>query len=468
MSELKGELKVLERLNKYEFAVELWVMRSGINRNKWDYQNLEQHYLSFVGQPILCAFPNGRIGDGHTMEEKTDKNGEKYYSFIGATCEKIVGTISENEDDLQLVERDGETWLKAKGRLFAFYAKELVDNIVAKGVMEVSAETEVFESHMADDGEIEVFTEWDGIGVTILGEGVAPAIPGARIEELAAMRAEYNSILLKAASYIANDSEEEKQEEAELANNEETEKPHTKSNKGEGKTLSTFSKKQLAEIEPKFNGFKVLSALQDDNGIHVCLMSIDGATTAIYTMGSLEDVVVPEKIVKVNAQIVFKADEWEQTVDSCEATDILSAELVRANNALASETERADNAETALNSMKEHEATRRISAAKEKAISTLSRFNANRSVKISNSILEKLNESIDNGDFSECYDENGEWIGEAEVENKVLAACATKVMEQDEEEANRNASHYIWDSSSAQKNGNKGDVADLLAELGIN
>lgn len=465
---MTGELRVLKRLNKYEFGVEIWVMRSGVNRNKWDYQNLENCYLSFVGQPILCAFPNGRIGDGHTMEEKVDSNGEHYYSFIGASSEKIVGTISENEDDLQLVEKDGETWLKAKGRIFAFYAKELVDNIVAKGVMEVSAETEVFESHMADDNEIEVFTKWSGLGVTILGEGVAPAIPNARIEELAAMKEEFNTLKLKAASYIANDSEEENEEADGDANNETNEKPQTNSTKGEVKKVSNFSKKQLAELAPKFNGYKVLSAMQDDKGIHVCLMSIDGADTAIYTMGSLEDVVVPEKIVKVNAQVTFKADEWEQSVDVDSVTDTLSAEIVRANNALADETGRADSAEKALAEMKDFEAKRRISAAKEKATSTLSKFNANREQKISADILTKLNESIDNGEFSDCVNENGEWVGEAEVANRVLAACATKVMEQDEAEANSRRSEYIWDSSSVRRTNGTGDVADLLAEFGIN
>ena len=63
--------------------------------------------------------------------------------------------------------------------------------------MEVSAETQVLESHT--DGDIEVFTDWVGIGVTILGDDVAPAIPGARIAALAAVREEFNSVKLRAA-----------------------------------------------------------------------------------------------------------------------------------------------------------------------------------------------------------------------------------------------------------------------------
>ena len=43
-----GQLRVLQRLNPYEFGVELWLMREGVNRNKWDYRNLEKFYKPFV------------------------------------------------------------------------------------------------------------------------------------------------------------------------------------------------------------------------------------------------------------------------------------------------------------------------------------------------------------------------------------------------------------------------------------
>ena len=223
-----GELRVLEKINDYEFAVSLRIMRSGLNRNRWDYQNVDKYYLSFLGQPILCAFPNGRVGLGHEMEEKIDENGEPYYSFVGANSEKIVGTISEKKEDIQLVEEDGETWVVAKGRLFAFYAKELVDYIVNQGSMEVSAETEVYESHM--DGDIEVFTKWAALGVTCLGSGVAPAIPGARIQEFAALSDEFKRVCLKAASYIQGDSVQEEEKIEEPKADETTNKPHNSTN----------------------------------------------------------------------------------------------------------------------------------------------------------------------------------------------------------------------------------------------
>ena len=491
-----GELRVLRKLNKYEFEVSLRIMRSGLNRNRWDYQNLENCYQSFAGQPILCAFPNGRIGDGHTMEEKRDENGQLYYSFIGASSEKIVGTISDDVNDLHLVNENGETWLIAKGRLFAFYAKELVDNIVAKGVMEVSAETEIYEGQEYPDRE--VYTNWAGLGVTILGEGVEPAIPGARIEEFAAMRQEFNSVLLKAASYIKGneedpdepddvdddddvddepDDEEEDKEEVEPDDDqdEEDDVPEQKQNqnktqkstkKGESKTVKAFSKKQIAELSPKFDGYTVLSAGQDESGIHVALMAADGCT-AVYNMETVDDMVDTGKIHKCDAQTMFTGEGWELAVDSCELTDTLSAAVITANAQLETANADLETAKSTIESMTIKEMKRRVSAAKAKALSTLEAFNANREEKIDSKILVKINEEIENGEFSECENSEGEWCGEEKVCEKVLAACASEVMEMDKQYALSRNSEFVWDSVNKRTPSGNNDVQSLLSKFGI-
>ena len=67
-----GQLKVLQKLNPYEFGVELWLMREGVNQNRWNYQNLEKYYKTFVGRPILIAYVMWKIGDGHNSQRKTD------------------------------------------------------------------------------------------------------------------------------------------------------------------------------------------------------------------------------------------------------------------------------------------------------------------------------------------------------------------------------------------------------------
>lgn len=479
-----GQLKVLRQLSEYEFGVELWVMREGVNRNRWDYRNLDRCFSSFVGTPILCAFPNGKCGDGHNMKEKVDANGYSYYSFIDGTSERIVGTLSDDLKDFRVEEVDGEKWLVAKGRLFAFYAKELVDNIVANGVMEVSAETEVRSSY--EEGDIEVFTDWVGLGVTILGEGVAPAIPNARIKEMAALRDEFNSVCLKAASYKGNDcgadnecgdneckddkcdneeAEGDVIEESDEVPDETENKPQNKDNKGV-KNM-TLSKKQLAELAPKFEGYTVLAAEQDENGVHVCLMAHEG-TTAVYEMESTEDVVTPAKIKKCNSQVCFSFGALDVKVDAYELTDVMSANVTRANAELEKANNELAQAKDTITAMKNAEDKRRVNAAKEIAQSTLTAFNENRTEKVSEDILTDVLADVEAGLYTNSVDADGNWTGDSEVQGKVLAKCAASVMEMDKAAAVRNNSQFIWDKvSHREQSHDDGSIGGLLASLNI-
>lgn len=94
-----GQMKVLQQLNPYTFAVEIAIMREGVNSNRWDYRNLEKHYKTFIGQPILIAYVNGKIGDGHNMRTVYQANGEQAFTFTDGTAERIIGTLSEDERD---------------------------------------------------------------------------------------------------------------------------------------------------------------------------------------------------------------------------------------------------------------------------------------------------------------------------------------------------------------------------------
>ena len=287
-----GTLKVMQRLNEYEFGVELWVMREDENRNKWSYQNLAEYYKTFVGQPILVAYVGQVVGDGHNMAKRRDpETGEEYYSFMDGTAERIVGTLSEDERDFTLVERDGHTWLKAKGRLFEFYAPELVEKIRRQGTMEVSAETNVTESHK--EGDVDVFTKWTGLGVTILGDRVSPAIPGASIAKLAAMQEEFKSLKLKAASL------------------------HTAA-EGSGKINKkglkrSMNKQMMESVQTKFPNHKLIALSED--GMSVGLLDASGNLFS-YTFNAEDNGEVMEsRIAPCAAHIVLSAGEVELNAD---------------------------------------------------------------------------------------------------------------------------------------------------------
>ena len=441
--DMLGELKVLQRLSEYEFGVEIAVMRSGVNRNKWDYQNIDRYYKSFLGTPILCAYRNGVIsprdvGDGHNMEVRRDpKTGETYFSFTSGTAERIVGTLSDDENDIWLEEREGQTWVIAKGRIFAFYAKELVDKIIETGTMEVSAETEVHEEHTDEQG-VSVFTDWTGIGVTILGDGVAPAIPGANIAALAAMQEEFTELKLRAASLRDG--------------GEPAPKTNNLSDKGVNKHMNAFNKTQLAALADKFTGWVVVCAAKDDEGvIHVGLRNASWEFGR-YTMNSEAETFAPERVEK----IAVCADFGEGlTSDVGDIVEGINAEL-RANAAtLETTTNQLNDANETIRTLREQENTRRVTDAHNAATATLNAFNANREDKIDGNVLEAVNADIDNGVYTNSVDKDGNWIGVAEVEKTVKALCADAVLAQDKAAAERSRRSYIWEghaANSAQEN----------------
>ena len=292
----KGELRVTQRISDYEFGVELWVMREGVNNNRWDYRNLEEHYRTFAGTPILCAYVGGEVGDGHNMREKRDlETGERYYSFTDGTAERIVGTISDDVKDLSLRESGGYKWLVAKGRLGSFYAPELVEKIVRTGRMDVSAETEVRDGHR--DGEVEVFESWIGLGVTVLGDRVEPAIPGARIAALAALQGEFDELKLRVAAY-QQPQEETKQKEVK----------------------KKMDEQAVKNLSGKFGaGYRIIGLSED--GMRAALLAADGGTYS-YTFNEGEEDVDKERIMpaKLNAAVAF---------DGADALDVEIGEHIR-------------------------------------------------------------------------------------------------------------------------------------------
>lgn len=434
-------LRVLSQDSDLNYNVEIAVLRSGRNRNNWDFQNVEQCANTFRGVPILCAYlTNGQIADGHNMSQKKLPGGEIVYDFTGPNHERIVGAIGSNEEDVRTEVIDDQVWVIAIGKLWRFYNWQLVDKIAEQGRMEVSAETEVIEEY-EDDG-VSVFTNWRALGVTILNEKVAPAVPGANIKALKELGERFEEVRLAAASYHPEQA-----------------KPHNSTQKGM-KHHMRLSKQQLREL-PAFEGYTALAAEQNDDGVIVCLMSKAGKT-AIYKMASVSEAVVPERIEEVNAQVHFCAEGFEDVlVDACDMVESVSVECASLEARLASAETSLTQATDKIEQMVNAENARRLSAAKDKAVATLAAFNANRAAKIEEKVLEALTQDIEAGKFTACADENGAWTGEQIVAEKVLSLCAAAVMEQDK----LNAQHtepMQW-GSVRQASAAPGTVGELFA-----
>lgn len=437
-----GTLKVMQRLNEYEFGVELWVMREDENRNKWSYQNLAEYYKTFVGQPILVAYVGQVVGDGHNMAKRRDpETGEEYYSFMDGTAERIVGTLSEDERDFTLVERDGHTWLKAKGRLFEFYAPELVQKIRRQGTMEVSAETNVTESHK--EGDVDVFTKWTGLGVTILGDRVRPAIPGASIAKLAAMQEEFKSLKLKAASL------------------------HTAA-EGSGKINKkglkrSMNKQMMESVQTKFPNHKLIALSED--GMSVGLLDASGNLFS-YTFNAEDNGEVMEsRIAPCAAHIVLSAGEVELNADVADVVAYTVSAAKTENGEIKQLSEELNAAKEQIRAMQEAESKRRLSVCKATAKATLEAFNANRKEKLSEDALKDINENIESGVYANSCDKDGAWLGEKMVRSAVLAVCGEAVMEADRKAAESRKSAFAWNNAKGEGSGDSG-IEGMLSRIG--
>lgn len=443
-----GTLRVLQQDNDLNWDVQIEIMRSGLNENGWDYRNIGRYANTFRGTPILCAYlPGGRIGDGHNMTERRGMDGEVHYSFTDGTAERIVGMIYDTDDAVWAEERDGEVWAIAKGKLWRFYNPELVDKIARQGRMSVSAETNVTKAHR--EGDREVYSQWYGLGVTILGDGVAPAVPGANIKALEAMQGKFKEMQLRAAA---------------LHNN----KPQIDNNEGVKKLASAMNNKPLLKkMQEKFKDYRILN--MTDNGDHVLMLNSAGLPCTYISKADDHDVVIPERIEFATLSSIYKfSDETELDVD---VMGLLSASVEEANNrAEAAETKVAnltkenEQLNSQLQAMNEAEDKRRIREAKsvvEAAVNEAKQCG----IDIPEDMCKGMMEAVEAGCYNSECDKDGNWVGaekaKAEVMSKVgalsiKAAQAKKLAEE---------KHYAWEAGFAGNSGNDNSIASVLARI---
>lgn len=447
-----GELRVLQRVSPYEYAVELDVMRDGPNVNNWDYRNIEDHYRTFAGTPILTAYVGRQVGDGHNHSVNIDpETGEEYDSYMGATDERIIGRISEQLTDLSLFKRDGYTWIRAKGILWRYYAPEAVDKLVRTGRMSVSAETNVLEEHQ--EGTVSVFTRWDGMAVTVLGDHVGPAIPGANIHTLAAMRETAKQMSLRVASLRAEGTNALPDEGA---------KPQNDEKKGV-KTMY-LSKKELEGLSGRFgDGYRVLSAAKDGDTLTVALLRRADLAPVRYELRGNAPL-DPDGFRVCAAKVVLELEGQEVgCADACELMDNEMRDL-RDSEKAASEraceaAARAEKAENALKEMEQRETARRVKASKEAAEDELRKINANRAegARFDAELIAPVVNAAENAAYVGREDAEGGWCGDAEARRDVRDACMSRQMEMDRKSAElaRNSAnrHYAFEGDGAPASG---------------
>ena len=443
-----GELKVLKRESDLFYLVEIAVMREGLNRNMWDYRNADKYADTFMGCPILTAYVGSKIGDGHNMDQKMGPDGEMYYSTMSPYAERIVGCVGENEGDIRVEERDGQKWIIARGRLWRFYHKELVDKIASQGRMAVSAETEVFEGEK--EGSTEVYTNWRGLGVTILGDDVQPAIPGANVKALSELKVALCEMKLRAASLQAETEDPDDEDEPDEPDEDERGDEDEDEDRDEDDTAvkvqgvrKKMNKKQLAEMAKRFGeGCRVLAA--DEK--HVCM--IRNGELSAYVFDSANETIVPEHYVTPNVTACFRFDEENAIdVDISDVTAELAANSAEFERLYNAEKERADKAEDAVRKMQEVEKARRIQDVKNALKARMNEIMAEMEVDGCEEICDELCGQAEEY-VGDCG--NAEWNGAEMAADELNARCMKRVLEAARKKNESEKKTLAWDLGNAK------------------
>ena len=316
-------------------------------------------------------------------------------------------------------------------------------------------ETLIDENHM--DGQIDVEDVWSGVGVTILGAGVAPAIPGANIARLAALDEEFKTLKLKAASLQKAPDKNNAPDNGSL------------SHKGV-KDLKTYNKRQLAELAARFTDYKVLAAGEKDGKVYVCLMAKNGAYK-YYVIENSAETIVPERFQSMSVNASMQVGEDCITMEAQDFVDMVVVENTDRLNAAESKVnslnKELETANAQLEAMREFENKRRLNAAKDKAKATLAKFNANREQKVAESSIDNILTDIEAGLYTNSCDKDKNWTGESEVAKAVYAVCGAAVEKMDAEAAQRNRTVYAWDKFKNNSGEDDGSVNGLLAKWGV-
>ena len=443
-----GSLRVLSEGEGLLQKVEVMLLNDEVNRNNWRYLNLEEHRKLFADTPLLVAYKGKKVGDGHNFNEVRNPDGTVTASFMSATAERIVGWF-KSESDIRMETIGNKTWIVGIGYIWKWYAQELVAKLRGQGRandgMAVSIETLIDEMHM--DGKTEVYTKYQVLGTTILGDDVAPAVKDAAIRALSAIGTTgIRELTLRVASANPQPTEE-----SETDNGSEG-KPGPVKNK-EKTLMNSKLNKELAALFPDF---RFISATENS----VALCSAEGDFYRVpYSVENGQ--IIPGAKTVVNAVVVL--GEGDEAI-SLPLDDLRNEDKAKIESLTAKLNEaekKAADAEEKNKTLETRETARRLKSVKDA-------INA-RYAEICESTdgAEVCKESVDAlltegklASYAAKEDENGEFCGDEIARRDVDAICMEAVISAGKK-AKENAAHrYAFDFPA--NSGESGDSIDAL------
>lgn len=430
-----GLLKILAEKDGWKQKVELWLLNSEVNRNNWQYLNLEEHKNLFAETPILIAYKDGQIGGGHDFDKIKLPNGQVVASFMSSGSERPVGFFPTNAE-MRIEEKDGKKWIVGVGYLWKWYAQELVAHLKEQGLegMSISIETLIDEMYM--NGETEVFTKYQVLGTTVLHETVSPAVADARIRALSALGVDkIREETLRVASMYQEQTNKN---------------PQTK-NKKEKQTI--MNKKSLKD---NFKGFDVIEVVGDK----VVLLSCDKHEAYVSSAVKDNGEIVEGVKTAVNATVVFGEGENETKVSLNSVVELFEKENAELKEAISSNEKTIRALSEANEKMKTQETERRKEAVKTAIDNRFAEIKANSDADFADNECDELKSNESVNAFIAMEDKDGKFIGDTEAVKAVDARCMSKIIEAHKVRANAQKKTYAWDNpnSNEDQENNTDDV----------
>lgn len=436
-----GELKLLSEKKGLQQKVELWILNDINTANNWRFENLEEHRQLFAETPILIAYVDGKIGDGHNFTHKYNNDGTEFESFISPTAERIVGYF-KNESDIRIEIKDEKKWIVGTGWIWQWYAQELVVKLKKQEYegMSVSVEALIEEKHM--DGNIEVFTKYQILGTTILGDDVPPAVRGANIKVLSELGIKQirKETLRVASIYQDND-----------INN-----PQNIKLKGEAKKME---KKDIQELFPDF---KILG-IKDKT---VALLSLDKNEFFIATIQKDGDNFkeCEKTLIKDSAFLGTPNNAIEISLN--EILDSSTQQIKELSLSLEEKNKDIEELKKQINVLQAQELCRRKDSVKASIKNRLTEIKSHSAIDFCDDEFADLLTEEKIAEFITKEDKKGNFIGEQVAQNEVDSRCMNKILAQTTSTNNMQKKVFAWEILDNKKNYNEvGNIDSSINRL---
>ena len=451
-----GTLQFMGQDEDKNFYVQVDVVRSGPNRNGWDFQNMENLCKTFLGTPLLCAYLPGQIGDGHNFREAVLPTGEEILDFTGPTAERIVGAISDDPADIWTEEREDGVWTVARGKIWRFYNRQLVDRLALQGSMAVSAEIETFGGRVEEDG-IEVYDDWQGLGVTILHESVPPAVPGANIRAIRAMSEAFKEMKLRAASYHPSEGPEQD------GSAPEDTAPILPPTKGVRKNMS-LNRREAERLAPMFDGYRIVGLSEDSQ--RVVLMSDNGGFYS-YTFNKEfgEEVVVSAIAPVKNISVLCGGEEDGVQADMDEIIKNLSGTISAQEATISNLNAQLETVNAQCETLRKNEHDRRVEAVKEsvrKALAEIEEACDNEAAECCKNEAEVVEAAAE--DYAQM-ETDGKFCGADRAYEAIMCAHGKASVKRSKADKEKSKAHYAWNDADKGDNGSDDVIAGLLSRI---